>query len=672
MADIELPARNRIGEGGGRRPARLPGAGDVPGVAMPRDPGVAVPNFGASTGYVLEAVGRGVQNVSVGLDQLEAQRVKAEAVAFADRQGVDLQAAALDDYLTSAERAPEGAEGFAASLVQRHQSRLTEALSTAPSEHARKRLQEIGNNIEKSTFGKARIFEHNARAVKVVTDTEKTLETLGLSAFRSPDDIHTWLTLGRDVIANAEANAGLTAAKANALRDKFAKDITAAQVRGLIERDPADALERLKSKEFDGDLGDPDLARRLESEATVRARAADAETAREVGRRVRDAVAVLDAGKVPPDLAEVQALAAGSEYEGALKEANEDRAAVAAFVKLPGREQVAQLRGLAQAETADRRTIDRTRRLERAHGNIVRAIRGDQGLALAADLGVIRPLQGVMLDNPASLRARVAQAEVASAHFGVPISPLTKDETEAFAANLAQQPSEEAVQTLATLRAGFGESGALAVAGSLATKRPGMAMAAAIVGDRPELAREILAGDRLLASNKEAKPSKENMLPAIRDVIGNAFELTGGEAMAPIVDAATAIYAARRVPGGDLSFDADTFEKAMKDAMGGPVTLNGRIVMPPRPGMDASDIRDRLVKMTPDDLAKYGNGKPVFGGGAAFTADRFDWRLVGPSAQLVTVGFGRYLVNFKGLGFVQTPDGEPYELDFGAYLKEKR
>lgn len=677
MADISLPAA-----GGGRsgprrrRGIELPSAGDVRSISPTRDPGLSVPRIGGGEGF--EAAGKGLATVGAGLDALEAQREKAEAVAYADGKAVEMEAAWLDDYLTSAEQAPEGAPGFAAGLVNRHKTRLAEALSSAPSEKARQRLQRFGESQESSVFNRARVFEHNSRAEKVVSDTEKTLDSLGLNAFREPDTAHTWRRMGDDVISNARESAGLSTSHAAKLREKFARDVTAAQVRGLIERDPTEALERLKAQEFDGDLGDADLARRLEAEASIRVRAADAEASRLVAGRVRDAVSVLDAGKIPPDLAEVQALAndvadfgGGTEFKDTLREAIEDREQVAAFVRLPGREQVAKLRALSATDVADRRTIDRTRRLERAHGNIIRALRADQGLALAAEIGVIQPLRGVDPGNPATLRARVAQAAVASEHFGTPISPLTKAETDDLAASIAGSPSEEATATLSTLRAGLGEDGAMAVAGKLAKSRPGLAMAVALVGDRPETAREILAGDRLLARNREVKPSKENILPAVRDIVGNAFEF-GGDAVAPIVDAATAIYAARRVPGGDFTFDSDTFETALKDVMGGPVNLNGRTIIPPEPGMDAGKLRDVLTKLKPEDLARFGNGRPVFGDGTAFASDRFESRFIGPSAQLVTAGFGRYLVHFKGIGFVQTPDGEPYELDLGAYLKGSR
>ncbi len=47
----------------------------------------------------------------------------------------------------------------------------------------------------------------------------------------------------------------------------------------------------------------------------------------------------------------------------------------------------------------------------------------------------------------------------------------------------------------------------------------------------------------------------------------------------------------------------------------------------------------------------------------------FESSFFGPEAQLVTAGFGRYMVAFPGLGFVMNQDGQPYELDLAAFIR---
>ncbi len=49
--------------------------------------------------------------------------------------------------------------------------------------------------------------------------------------------------------------------------------------------------------------------------------------------------------------------------------------------------------------------------------------------------------------------------------------------------------------------------------------------------------------------------------------------------------------------------------------------------------------------------------------------DMFESSFFGSEAQLVTAGFGRYLVAFPGLGFVMTETGNSYELDLAAFIQ---
>ena len=114
-----------------------------------------------------------------------------------------------------------------------------------------------------------------------------------------------------------------------------------------------------------------------------------------------------------------------------------------------------------------------------------------------------------------------------------------------------------------------------------------------------------------------------------------------------------------------MNFDADVFETALNDVMGGPVEFNGRTIMPPVPGMDGGDLAELVRRLTVAELETFGNGTPVFGDGTVFDPSLFNPSFFSfdNGAQLVTAGPGRYLVFVEGLGFVSTPDGEPYVLD---------
>ena len=103
--------------------------------------------------------------------------------------------------------------------------------------------------------------------------------------------------------------------------------------------------------------------------------------------------------------------------------------------------------------------------------------------------------------------------------------------------------------------------------------------------------------------------------------------------------------------------------------VGGVFDFNGRNVLAPIPGMTEDAFEDTMERLTQPDLIEFSNGVPLFGNGDPFTVSMFESSLFGIEAQLVTAGFGRYMVTLPGLGFVMNQDGEPYELDLAAFIR---
>lgn len=248
-------------------------------------------------------------------------------------------------------------------------------------------------------------------------------------------------------------------------------------------------------------------------------------------------------------------------------------------------------------------------------------------------------------------------------------------EADALAASFDDAPADQVTTLFGTLREGLGLAGAASLADDLAKgKRPEYAVAIMLSEHSPLIARGIILGSRLKRENRELELPAGDKRDASATVVGNAFAVGAGVVpRAAFVAAGDALYAARRVPGGDLSFDAETYQQALKDAMGGPVEFNGRVVIPPQP-MDEDDFRDMVRGLTDEDLEDFGTGSPVFGDGTAFTAERFQARLLGLRAgvaQLVTSGPGRYMIFIPSLGFIQN-DGLvngralPYEIDLNG------
>lgn len=351
-----------------------------------------------------------------------------------------------------------------------------------------------------------------------------------------------------------------------------------------------------------------DPARRV-----VMLQAARAKLDQGLGESVRDAVNVLSAGRVPPGLDGLRLAAKGTRYENDLNGAITDSRDIADFLTRPLPEQVKRLSAMDRQATMTARDV-------RLFGSLGKAHRAT-------------------LDG--------------------------------LAAGLDGEP-DQVVATLGTLRDQLGDDGAAVVAGHLTRgKRPELAAALSLVPDR---ARDIVAGAAALKANKdklELSPAKS--MPDIEAVYGNLFEFGSGP-MDALTSAADALYAERRIRSGSLTYDADSYRKALEDAAGGIVDFNGRKALAPRPDIDSSKFSDIVRKLKIQDLADFGNGAPVYADGKPFEVDQFQSRNLGlwsGRASLVTSGPGRYLLHLPGLGFVQTPDGAPYEFDMSAYLRAR-
>ena len=188
-----------------------------------------------------------------------------------------------------------------------------------------------------------------------------------------------------------------------------------------------------------------------------------------------------------------------------------------------------------------------------------------------------------------------------------------------------------------------------------------------MANEGPIRAREIILGGRVARATPDVLAGKADRITAVEDVVGNLFTPETAGVLDSFMDAAGALYAARRVPTGDLAFDDDVYEQALRDVMGGPIEYNKRIILPPMPGMSEDAFEDLVERLTDADLVEFGNGAPVFEDGTAFTVGMFDRGFFASDAQFVTSGFGRYMVFLDGLGFVLADGGGTYEIDLRRF-----
>jgi len=398
---------------------------------------------------------------------------------------------------------------------------------------------------------------------------------------------------------------------------------------------------------------------------------------------IQDAITVLRSGKMMAGLDGLMGAAKGTKYEEPLQEAIEQFQTVREFVRAPLSDQATALRALTLKEEFTPAELSLYESLSKVHSTVINRLSQGDGLALAEELQVIDTPVPLDLNKPETFAARRRQAEIASNHFGIAVSPLSPGETNNLSAQIEAAPADQVAMLLDTLNKGFGDQ-ATVIAGELSKgKHPELGSAMLLAGsgrnEDKQAAIDIVLGARQraeLEGNLELPADQKR--PIISDVIGNMFEDVEGEPMNEFIKAADSLYSARRIPSGDLTFDGTVYEQSLRDAMGGVVRFNGRNIIPPVNGMDDSEVREFVRSLTDADLTRFSvSGDLPFAGDQPFSVSLFSRS--GPlgafaaEAQLVSVGPGVYRVIIPGVGFITNGlDGRPYELDLKAAVESKR
>ncbi len=318
--------------------------------------------------------------------------------------------------------------------------------------------------------------------------------------------------------------------------------------------------------------------------------------------------------------------------------------------------------------------------MTRVHATAIQALRVDP-LAYASEVGIIDKPVELDFSDPATLAARATQATTAADFFQVPVPPLRPAEAVALTQALDTAEGDQLAALFQSLSSGFGRENLDSLAGQIAPKRPAVAVALSRAADAPLVASAILRGDRLLRNTPDVNPSETERGPLLAEAYAGLFREVP-DALRHFEAAALALYAARKVPSGDLSFDGDLFEDALRLAaggqidadgavIGGPIEFNDQLVLPPRPGMDEGNFAELVECLIPEKLARFGNGAPVFGDGRALDPELFENRLFGIEAQLFTIGNGSYRLFVPGLGYVVTPAGAAYEIDLRRVMRAR-
>lgn len=329
---------------------------------------------------------------------------------------------------------------------------------------------------------------------------------------------------------------------------------------------------------------------------------------------------------------------------------------------------------MSSTDPANLPTIDELRqfeKIEKAHNAQAKMFADGNGLAVAANNGVIDPL-GEMDFSAEAIALRVVQADAASEVYGLEVSPFLDAEVDALAGLITGegQPTPPSVQEVSAIlnnvQDGLGDDGASFMVRDLIEKdHPAIALALQTVSERPALAQEMIKGQRFLNENPEFAPRFQDKQAAGATSFGNLFTQDTLAARGDIMKAADGLYALRAAESGESVFNPSLYEEAILETIGGKVNHNGRDVIPPFPNMEQDDF-DVLVRGVTNSTLMDENGElPKLGDGSDFTQQMLVSSIWRDEASLVSTSMdGTYHLLIPGVGYVQNGDqSAPFELN---------
>jgi hypothetical protein len=267
----------------------------------------------------------------------------------------------------------------------------------------------------------------------------------------------------------------------------------------------------------------------------------------------------------------------------------------------------------------------------------------DQGIV---DLDTFDPF------SPESLTSRLSQSEIASAHYGVPVAPITDTEAQALSDQITKMTVTEKIALAETLQQ------APEIWGTIAGKNQAVFSQAGAIGDR-NIMQRVFEGQEAIALKTVQSPSAKDYLSPFEDYVGNVYGL---EDKAATRDAALAYYAATQTPG--LDFDKDLFIDSIEAVTGGIAKVNGFKTQLPR-GIDDNQFNefiDAIDQQFIDENGGLGFIDPVTG-----TRNPYPETYINDvikNSEVTNKNNSEYLFTNGSSVFVRMDNGQPFTFSY--------
>lgn len=246
---------------------------------------------------------------------------------------------------------------------------------------------------------------------------------------------------------------------------------------------------------------------------------------------------------------------------------------------------------LAKAQTGQIDDVDQYAALVSANDAINKAVL-DDGYGFASKQGIIDPIP-FDANNPDSFAMKVEQAQTASQHYGVPISPLSKAEVKTMVANFPEMTSIEKMSLANTLRPAPEVWGQIAKAGG------GTFAMAGATGD-VNVMESVFMGQELLDTKTATAIKSNDYLADFQDFTEGVYSPSDAR---DIMNASVAYYAQNFDRTG--AYDSGDFEDAIQAVTGGIGKVNGMKYELPR-GVDEDDFNDFVQELNPQTIDELG------------------------------------------------------------------
>jgi len=377
----------------------------------------------------------------------------------------------------------------------------------------------------------------------------------------------------------------------------------------------------------------------------------------------------LQSGVIPDGVDQLIVQAEGTKYYNELKTELAYARVTSEFALQKPADQAAAISQIRAKKNPTTQELELLSRYESINKEITTRLNEDP-LTLAMEQQIVQ-MTAFDPADPESMRTRLMNAEVASAHYGVAVAPITRAEAGQLNNMIANARGEQKIALLNSMVTGFGERSIDVLDIMFKEGGGNYAIAGALLKDgRLGPAQNVLRGMDTLANNKGIIPKDFDEM--IGQTIGPVYGDMPAQ-MKAIKNSVMAVYAQKAVNDGILvggdTVDSALLEESIREITGGIITMDVNAtgffsddtyqIEAPYWGATASDTESWMESITESDINEMGGTKGI---SASNVAEMINGGLV----RLISMGSGEYEVYTRSGHAVIAEDGDSFILKYGV------